>query len=321
LTKTDFLGERSKLGNPVSLVRASNSKEEMQSLISKALSPLSFESNLKVRSVAIKPNLAYYWDASTGYTTDPRVVAGIIDYLRERYGDGIDIRIVEADATAMRTKPAFMMLGYKRLAEEKNVKLFNLSSDTRDEKKVWVNGREITFKVPRSLLTSDLFINVPKLKIMRVVRVSCALKNIFGCIASRRKIVYHPFLNEAIVGINKVLHPHLTIVDGLVALGRFPVRLDLIMASADPFSIDWIASKIMGYNPSRIKYLKLARKEKLGNPKGIVVLGEDPNMFKAMFPHQTFARASLRLWGIQLSLLRSYCRIVGDVIPPILEET
>lgn len=64
------------------------------------------------------------------------------------------------------------------------------------------------------------------------------MKNIFGCIGYRRKIVYHPFLDEAIVGINKVLRPHLTVVEGLVALGRYPVKLVLIMASADPFSVD-----------------------------------------------------------------------------------
>ena len=306
------------MGDVVSLVRAQSSVEDIKNFIAKALDLIDFRSKNPVKSVAIKPNLCYYWHADTGYTTDPRVVAGIIDYVRERCGADVDIKIVEADATAMRTKYAFLMLGYKKLANQKKVELFNLSTDGRDEKKVRVNGREIKFEVPRLLLNSDLFINVPKLKIMRETTITCALKNIFGCIASPRKIVYHPFLAEAIVGINKVLQPDVTIVDGLVALGRFPFRLGLVMAGSNAFSVDCVASQIMGYNPEKLGFLKLATKERFGNPKNITVLGEDINTFKKVFPHRNNFIFS-RSWDIQLGLLRAYSRIVGDVIPPILE--
>lgn len=307
------------MGDVVSLVRTQSSEKEIKNSVLKALDLIGFNPSGPVRSVVIKPNLCYYWDAATGYTTDPRIVAGIIDCVRERYGVDIDIRVVEADATAMRTRYAFKMLGYEKLANEKKVELFNLSKDSVDKKKVWVNEREIAFKVPRLLVESDLFINVPKLKIMREVYITCALKNIFGCIASPRKIVYHPFLNEAIVGINKMLHPHLTVVDGLIALGRFPVKLGLIIASADPFSIDWIASEIMGYNPSRIGFLRMAAKEKVGCPEGIVVRGEDLDTFKKGFPNEHFV-FSKRWQALQLGLVRLYGKVVGDVIPPVLEE-
>ena len=307
------------MGDVVSLVRTLSSEEEIKNSIGEALDLIDFKPKGSVKSADIKVNLCYYWHATTGYTTDPRVVAGIIDCVRERYGADIHIRVVEADATAMLTKHAFLMLGYENLAKEKKVKLFNLSNDSVDEKKVCVNGREITFQAPQSLLKSDLFINVPKLKIMRDTKITCALKNIFGCIVSPRKIVYHPILNEAIVGINKILHPHLTIVDGLIALGRFPVELGLIMASADPFSIDWVASQIMGYAPSRIGFLRIAAKEKVGCPENIIIRGEGLDMFKKRFPKERFF-FSKRWRALQLGLVRLYGKIVGDVIPPVLEE-
>jgi len=307
------------MGCVVSLVRARISEEKISDSIDETLDLIDFRPTNPVSSVSIKVNLCYYWNAATGQTTDPQVVAGIVDSLRERYGRDINIRVVEADASAMRTRHAFLMLGYERLAKEKNVELFNLSKDDVDEQRVQVNGREIVFKIPRSLLTSDLFINVPKLKIWRLTKVSCALKNIFGCIASPRKLAYHQFLDEAIVGINKILHPDLTIVDGLVALGRFPIQLGLIMASTDPFSIDWVASQIMGYNPSQIRFLRIAMKEKLGNPKGITTRGENLSMFKEDFPKANFA--SSKVWGdIQFGLLRLYANLTKDVIPPWLEK-
>ena len=301
----------------VSLVRASRSEGEIKASIRKALDLIDFKMKRPIGTVTIKVNLCYYWDAATGHTTDPLMVAALIDYLRDKCGSDIDIKVVEADATAMRTKYAFVILGYHKLAKEKNIELFNLSNDALDEKEIEVNGRKIKFKIPMSLITSDLFINVPKLKIHSPTRITCALKNIFGCIASQRKIVYHPFLNEAIVGINKILRPHLTIVDGLVALGRFPVKLGLIMASVDPFSIDWIASQIMGYNPSRIGFLRVALKEKLGEPDGITTRGENIYTFKKIFPKENFLYSKMALKTRKM-LLKLYEKIVGDIVPPSL---
>ncbi|MEM3769691.1 MAG: DUF362 domain-containing protein [Candidatus Bathyarchaeia archaeon] len=263
--------------------------------------------------------MCYYWHASTGCTTDPRVVSAIIDCVRERYGENVRIRVVEADGTAMRTKYAFLMLGYEKLAKEKNVELFNLSEDEVREEKAYVNGHEIRFQIPTSLLKSDLFINVPKLKTLRETGFSCALKNIYGCIAYPRKIIYHPILDEAIVGINKILQPNLTIVDGIIALGRFPIKLGLIMAGRDPFSIDWVAAKIMGFNPSKVKFLKIAIKENVGSLNGLQVQGDDIIFFRKSFP-KVGLFSSKRWWNLLFGLFHLYIKLTGDVIPPMLEK-
>jgi uncharacterized protein (DUF362 family) len=304
--------------NYISLVKSSNKGANIKQPLSEALNLIGFKPKSSVNTVAVKVNLCYYWNASTGFTTDPRLVEVLIDHLRETYGNDVEIKIVEADASAMRTKYAFPLLGYTRLAERKKVALFNLSDDVIEEREVQVNNRKIGFKVPRMLLQSDLFINVPKLKIMRETHITCAMKNIFGCIAYPRKVIYHPFLEEAIVGINKILKPHLNVVDGLVALGCFPVRLNLLMASENSFSVDWVAAQVMGYEPSQIKFLNLATKEALGNPKNIKVLGEKIETFRKDFPTENnfFARVKMRL---QSSLLKTYSRISGDIIPPALE--
>lgn len=308
------------MSNIVGLVRVdSDSLEDIKKAITEAVDFSEFKPTHPVDSAIIKPNLCYYWDSATGYTTDPRVVAGIIDWVRENYGANVHIRVAEADASAMRTKYAFPILGYNKLAKEKNVELLNLSDDVLVDKTIIVNGREMSFKVPKLLLESNLFINVPKLKIMRTTKITCAMKNVFGCIGFRRKIVYHPFLNEAIVGINKILRPHLTVVDGIIALGRFPVKLGLVACGVDPFSVDWIASQVMGYKPSRVGVLRIAAKEMLGNPDNIVVKGEGIEEFKRIFPRASFITSNYS-WGIQFWLLNAYRKIVGDVIPPFLEE-
>lgn len=303
----------------MSLVEAKN-QDELAKYVSKALSLLNLKLDKSIKKVVIKPNLCYYWSAATGYTTDPRLVEAIIDVIRENYGQHLDIKIAEADASAMRTKHAFQMLGYTKLAERKEVELVNLSKDVIEERKVTVNGVKLSYQIPKLLLEADLFVNVPKLKVMREVAITCALKNLFGAIAYPRKVEYHPNLNEAIIGVCTILKPDLTIVDGLIALGRVPSRLNLIMASSDPFSIDWVAAQIMGFNPSKIRYLRIAAKEGFIDPMSVKILGENIDKFAEIFPRNNYLSTKIA-YNIQLRLLKIYNRVIGEDLSKALEES
>ncbi len=306
------------MGSPVSLFRTTKTSGNLKDVISTALTRIGFKPLGSVSTVVIKPNLCYYWNSSTGNTTDPKLVAGLIDYVREVYGENISISVAEADASAMRTKHAFPVLGYSQLAEEKKVRLVNLSEDELVETTISVNRQNLTFKIPQILLKSDLFINVPKLKVMRDPIITCAMKNLFGANGVSRKNKYHKYLKEAIVGINKILHPHITIVDGVIALGKHPIRLDLVMAGTDSFSVDWVASQVMGFAPSKIPFLKLAIKEKIGSTEGIKIFGEEPASFARTFPKPS---ASLKyVWGLRFAALKAYKKLSGDIVPPVLEE-
>lgn len=303
----------------VALAKAENSEEAIRNTVFKAIDLIDFKPKNPVNTVAIKPNLCYYWDSSTGQTTDPDVVASVIDYVRERINPDAKIKVVEADATAMRTKHAFKILGYEEMASEKGVELFNLMNDETINETVTVDGQKLDFRLPLSLLKADLFVNVPKMKIARATKISCAMKNIFGCIAKARKAEYHPLLEQAIVGINKVLHPQLTVVDGVVALGRSPIKLNLIMTGTDPVAVDSIASEIMGYGGSQIGFLKLAKSERSGGIPKVTVRGESPDHFKRIFPYRNHFLFTTG-WDIQLRLLRLYSKLTGDILPPVLEK-
>ena len=273
----------------------------------------------KVNSVIIKPNLCYYWDASTGETTDKRVVSAIIDYVREVCNPNASIRIAEADATAMKTRHAFRMLGYTDLAAEKEVELFNLCDDDFKEIDVEIKGGSLKIPIPISMINSDLIINVPKLKVPRRIPLTCAMKNLFGCIHNPSKAKYHSNLHEVIVGVNSAIKPDLTVVDGIVALGKYPVKLGLIFAGTDSLAVDFIAAKIVGCdNPRKIKYIRLAEEGGIGN-LNVVTIGEDVNAIKKQFPKLNTFLFSL-LWDLQLKGVKIYTTITGDIVPPILGD-
>lgn len=287
----------------------------------RALDTLNYNLNKKIDSVVIKPNLCYYWDYSTGETTDPKVVSAVIDWVRQSIGKNVFVYVAEADASAMRTKYAFKMLGYEKLSREKNVKLVNLSRGEIVDKDVVVAGERFVLPVNNLLLDADLMINVPKLKTHMAVGFTCALKNLFGAIAKPRKFVYHSKLAETIIGINKIVYTDIVVVDGIIVSGKTPKKIGVIMAGDDALATDLVAAEAIGYKPSRIPYLKLAMKEKIGKTDSINLI-TNPNTLeniKKEFPAPNYLLQRL-LWKLELKLLRTYAKLVGDVIPPILEE-
>lgn len=302
------------------LTRAKDySKEEIDACVARALDALDYD--IQSNSIVIKPNLCYYWDYSTGQTTDPRVVSAIIDWIRQRAGNKVSIYVAEADASAMRTKYAFRALGYERLAQEKNLKLVNLSEGKIVDKEVVVAEERFVLPVNNLLLDADLIINVPKLKTHMGIGFTCALKNMFGAIAKPRKFTYHSKLAKTIVGINKIVATDIVVVDCIIVSGKTPKKMGVIMASNDAVATDTIAAKIIGHKPSRVAYLKLAMKERIGdfrNPK-IIANPVRPEDIKKAFPRQNYFLQQLS-WKMQLKLLRFYSRISKDIIPPILDE-
>jgi uncharacterized protein (DUF362 family) len=295
---------------------------DINNAVTRAINLLDYRFSDNMDTIVIKPNLCYYWDHSTGETTDPRVVSAIIDFIRDEIGTDAHICVAEADASAMKTRYAFKMLGYEELSRRKKVELVNLSKGDIVEREVSIGDNKLTLQLNKLLLESDLIINVPKLKTHRIAGVTCSLKNMFGAIAKPKKYVYHKCLSEVIVGINKLVKSNIVIVDGIIARGRYPKKMGILMASDDALAADFIAAKIMGLNPCRIKHLSLAKDEKIGNVNRIDLVEDKTSLrrIKTSFPKQNYSLKKLS-WRVQLKLLRFYSKVLGDVIPPILNDT
>ena len=248
----------------------------------------------KAEKIVIKPNMCYYWDWSTGQTTDPVFVAALIGLFREEISSNVKISIVESDASAMKCKYAFKYLGYEKLARDCDVDLVNLSAVEAEKAVVKVADEVFEFMVPKIIRDSDLCVNVPKMKYMSFTKISAALKNIYGCNPYPNKFEYHSKLDKVIVALNKVMPFDLHVLDGLTVCGSKTLRLGLVMASQDPVAIDSVAAKIMGVNPKSVAHLRLAEKEGLGKTS-FVVKGVDIDCFRRRFPRRSFSEKVIAL--------------------------
>jgi uncharacterized protein (DUF362 family) len=269
----------------VSIVRIQG--KQFKKAISDSLRLIGYDFPTTVQNIVIKPNMCYYWDYSTGYTTDPNFVGSLIGLIREQISPRVNISIVESDASAMKCMYAFKMLGFEDLARKYNVKLVNLSKENGEKINIKIGKHLIEIIIPDVIKNADLKINVPKIKYsMRKIQISCALKNVFGCNPYPKKFIYHSILNEAIVAVNKAMKFDLCILDGNIVAGAQTRKLSLVMASTDPVAFDSVAAHIAGVNPRFVRYLLLAEKEALGTTS-FIAKGISWKYFQARFPKKS----------------------------------
>jgi uncharacterized protein (DUF362 family) len=238
--------------------------------------------------VCIKPNLCGLKSSSSGQTTDPRIVETIIKKVNSVSTS--QIYIVESNNSQASADETFKTLGYKELEEKyPNVKCVNLSKDAKV--KLSLNGEIFsTISVPETMLFSDYLINVAKLKTHVDYYFTGALKNAYGFLTDRSaRPLYHGFMREALVDLNKIYQPNLCVIDGVIGMEGFgptdgnPKHVGVIIASKDPVAADSVASRIVGIKPSQIGYLRYAEKKGLGKFRDIEVVGCNMEEVKTKF--------------------------------------
>ena len=219
-------------------------------------------------TVLIKPNLISAKTYETGATTNPALVSAVIDLVREAGAKRIIVG--EGSAVGHDTREAFQNTGLDRLAE-KGVKVVDFK---RGEFQWVVIPNAVLFKrlrLPRSVLESNVIINLPVMKTHDALPVTLGLKNIKGVIHESDKKRFHKWgLEQAIIDLNKAVLPELTILDGTIGMEGLgpnsgtPVGLGLLLASTDTVALDAVASAVMGFDPQEIRYIQMAQEQGLG---------------------------------------------------------
>ncbi|TCL63757.1 uncharacterized protein (DUF362 family) [Hydrogenispora ethanolica] len=208
--------------------------------------------------IALKPNLVVAKPADSGATTHPAIAEAIIVYL-QAHGFK-EISIMEGSWLGETTEHAFQICGYTELARKYRVPLIDLKQAPTVRRR----GGELDLAVCRPALESDYLINLPVLKAHCQTELTCALKNLKGCIPDAEKRRYHNLgLHRPIAALSSVLRPGLTIVDALSGdlsfeEGGNPVPMDRIIAGTDPVLLDAYAATLIGLESGDIPYIGFA---------------------------------------------------------------
>ncbi|MFX0056725.1 MAG: DUF362 domain-containing protein [Candidatus Hodarchaeota archaeon] len=138
--------------------------------------------------------------------------------------------------------------------------------------------------------------------------ITCAMKNAFGGLLTKRRHFSHQFMSEVLVDlliIQKQIHPSLlAIVDGTVCGDGAGPRImiprikNYLLAGYDQVAVDSIVAKMMGFEPLKLPAIKLAHDEGLGcgDIDQIEIIGEDVSDVNWNFK----VKRSLVIWGDQM---------------------
>ena len=221
--------------------------------------------------VFVKPNLVDGAPFITGEVTQLETIEVLI---KESFDAGASEVIVGETPTYRR--PTETIEKYRWLAEDTGAKFLELNNYPFVEVEVKNPRFFSTVRLSKPLLESDVFINVPTLKTHAQYGITVAIKNMYGLIPPEDRMFYHYTgrVEEAIIDLCKVKRADLIVVDGTYTtlhLGPRPIedfrethRLDLTIAGFDPVAIDAISARILGVEPSTIRYLRWAEEDGLG---------------------------------------------------------
>ena len=254
----------------------------------KALDLVNYQKTIgKWDKVLVKVNFISTKNWETGATTDPVVVEAIVNRLREI---PVEVLVVESDATTTNADQACVASGMKDMCDRVGVRFINLRHE-KDRVEIPVpNAMTLeTIKVPR-IVTEAAIISAAKLKTHTQTGVTLGMKNMFGLLPDKFKGKYHMRgIDKVIVDINTVLRPALTVIDGFVGMeGKGPVngnpiKMDTIIAGADPVATDATAARVMGIDPQTIEHIKWGHERGLGEMYHVEVLGDGVDAVKHIF--------------------------------------
>jgi uncharacterized protein (DUF362 family) len=261
--------------------------QQIPGIVDEALELIGVEGLIRPEDrVLIKPNYVVAKHPSTGITTDSAIVEGVIEFVKKAEAS----YIVVGEGGSGDTERAFDVVGIRDVTARQNVRLVNLNRDPRVNVEL---PQPLALKevgVAKTAVESTCIINVPKLKVHHMAVVTLCMKNLMGLILPKN--IMHGQLDEKIVDLASLFKDKvkISIVDGLVGAevdetSGSPVRMDLVIAGQDMVAVDTVAASVMGIDPSRVKYLRLAEERGLGvsDLREIEVLGETIEGVKKQF--------------------------------------
>jgi uncharacterized protein (DUF362 family) len=272
----------------VAFLKVNEGENAVQNTVKKAMELCNWKEYITGDKIFIKINAVSDLPVP-GQNTSPWVLDGVLNVITEGMPDS---EIIVGDANTASHKQldkSNSLWGFSRIAKRYGVKFKNLSNDTLHE--IDVEGKYLhTLLLPETVITSDSIVTVPVMKCHTWAKITCSLKNQFGCIPQSRH-VFHLFLDDVIVDINSFLRPSFSIVDGTIGLenggpvmGK-PKVCDVIIAAHDLVAADTVVTKFMGFDPYEIPYIKLANDRGIGNMNEYEIIGTP-------FTQKPFIRAS-----------------------------
>jgi uncharacterized protein (DUF362 family) len=225
------------------------------------------------KRVLLKPNLVEY-SPSAPINTHPMLIASVVDSL---YGLGAS-SVVVADGpghvrdTDLLLHESGLQAQLDAVGRAPFIDL-NFDSFVRVVPRTGLTQlRELW--LPRTIMSADVVISMPKVKTHHWAGVTLSLKNLFGVVPGSvygwpKNVLHWEGIDNSVVELAAAVPIQYVIADGIEAMeGNGPLhgsmkRLGCLIFADDPLAADATCCRLMAINPLGVRHLRMA--SSLGN--------------------------------------------------------
>ena len=229
--------------------------------------------SVRGKRVLLKPNLVEYSPAAP-INTHPVLIASVIDALYRRGASSV----VVADGPG-HVRDTDLLLSESGLREHLDTVGRSHFVDLNFDSVVSVPPttgltqlRELW--LPKTILSADIVISMPKIKTHHWAGVTLSLKNLFGIVPGSiygwpKNVLHWQGIDNSIVELAASVPIDFVIADGIEAMeGDGPLhgpmkRLGCLVFGDDPVAADSTCCRLMGIDPNRVRHLGMV--SPLGN--------------------------------------------------------
>ena len=229
--------------------------------LEEVLAPIGLEWVTPGMQIGIKANLVAAMEPDTAATTHPVLLAALTEILCEKGAE-----VIVGDSPGGLYNTAAMERVYRVCGLDAVEKAGGkLNRDFSRKEGSFPEGAVLhQFQHTAWLDQCDAIINFCKLKTHGMLTMTGAVKNFFGTIPGTMKPEYHfrfpdPMeFASMLVDLQEFWKPKLHIMDAVVAMeGNGPTAgtprpVGLLLASEDPYVLDWVCAPLMGLSAERV---------------------------------------------------------------------
>lgn len=224
------------------------------------------------KKVLIKPNVLRSSEAEEGIVTHPAVLKAVVEKVEEMGPASLIVGDNPGLVSYGANEESFEKTGLMSAAKGYYKNIGN------DSVKVDFNPDFMPrVSLSRAVLEADVIISLPKFKTHGLTVMTGAIKNSYGFLPGAQKSKLHRAagsserFHEVIVDVFQLRVPDLFIVDAVIGMeGNGPTSTDLrsiglILAANNAVALDSVIARMMGLDPGRLRFLKKARENGLGD--------------------------------------------------------
>ena len=258
-------GRRPAQPAPVFIAKAASYSGDLAALVRRMFRELQID--FRGRRVLLKPNLVEF-DPGACINTHPAVVHAAWEAAQAL--GAAEVRIAEGPGHRRNTWELAEAAGYFETIPGFEERFTDLNLDEVSKVKLrHPRSRLSEIYLPRTALVADVIVSLPKMKTHHWVGATLSLKNFFGVVPGAvygwpKNVLHWAGIEESIADLHFHLPQRVALVDGIVGMeGNGPVQgttrpAGVLVAARDLVAADATCCRIMGIDPRRVRYLKLA---------------------------------------------------------------